>query len=371
MKTLRVHLVEVNGTCLNSAYLSECLRRYFGENRCELVAGRDEAEVIVLNGCNVVGDNAGIAAGWRDYARRHPGKKVLVVGCAPALPRDGKDDAGFEVLPFWKLAREPRSLEAVAGPGFSFLDLDEVLPKAARDVWGKEDGGDLCYLDIGSGCLSRCSYCAIKHGRGPLRSLPADGILAAAAAGAGRGRSRFVLVSDDVGAWGQDLGSDLAELLAALRERHPSARFVLPSFNPQHLAGLAGRLDAFWDSVDFLSLPIQSGADRILRLMRREYEIAPVLDFVRSLRAKRPSLRLNTDVIVGFPTETRAEFGASVRAAALFDSAVFPVFAPHPGTEAAALPPVDPREVRLRMSAVRRLKAKHAFQDGFQEPAFL
>lgn len=373
MKTLKVHLVEVNGTCLNSAYLSECLRRYFGANSCELVKVKEEAEVIVLNGCNVVGENADIATSYRDYARLHPGKRVLVLGCAPALGADGEKDAGFEVLPFWRLAREPQLLEAVAGARspFVFLSLDEVLPKAVRDVWGKEDGGQLCYLNIGSGCRSRCAYCAIKHGRGPLRSLPADDVLAAARAGAERGRTRFVLVCDDVSCWGEDLGSDLAELLKALRRQHPAARFVLPSFNPQRLALLGPKLEELWASVDFLSLPIQSGSDRLLRLMRRDYEIGPVLDFVRFLRRSHPGLRLNTDVIVGFPTETRAEFAASVRAAKLFDSAVFPVFAPHPGTAAAALPPVDPGEVRLRMAAVRRLKAKHAFSDGFQEPAFL
>ncbi|MFI5360713.1 MAG: radical SAM protein [Elusimicrobiota bacterium] len=242
--------------------------------------------------------------------------------------------------------------------------LDESLPVAAAESsrlpFPREE---TCFITIGSGCHGRCTYCSLKLARGEARSVDPNDIVDEAKAGMEKGRFRLALISDDAGCWGCDLGLDLPDLLGRLREACPSARFAILDFNPVNLPRIFERVSPFLASIDYLSLPLQAGSDRILGLMERGYLSTEVLGLIAVIRKQYPELHLETDIIVGFPTETREEFLESLRAARAFRRAVFMPFVPEPGTAAAKMAGrIQPAEMRLRMNFVRRLSPRFGFE---------
>jgi tRNA A37 methylthiotransferase MiaB len=242
---------------------------------------------------------------------------------------------------------------------FSLIKADEVFFR----ILPANRTADSCFITIGSGCQGRCTYCSIRAGRGAARSLPLREILADAGVGLRQGRRRFVLIADDAGCWGRDIGLDLPHLLGRLRAKCPTARFDLLDFNPVNLPRLFERLRPFLSQIDHFYLPLQAGSDRILRLMRRGYAAGDILPLLRLIRETNPSVSIETDIIVGFPTETRQEFLKSLRAAQIFNSAAFVPFVPKPDTPAAKLRGrIAPAEMRLRLELVRRMSVRHGFK---------
>lgn len=370
---MKVAIINVNGKCLNNAYLSVCAKDFMKANSWQLSENGSTADIIMINGCNVTDRNYALALKFREIARRYPRKRVVFLGCVPKFPASFRPPANFMVFPYWKLVRQPDAVSKAlsARAPFAMAHTDTAIPGSVRAIW-KRNPKDLYYMTISHGCTSRCSYCAIKYGKGPLKSLPAAAILEDFKKGVKKGRKRFVLLADDAACWGRDIGTDLSRLLRAMQKLCPSARFVIPAFNPAGLKFLFERMKPCWNAVGFLSLPVQSGSSRILRLMNRNYDIGKVLDAVRWLRKNHPGMSLNTDIIVGFPTETRAEFLESVKAAMHFKSACFPVFAPQPGTPAAKLRGrVPQKELDHRISIVKKLAGRYNFETDFQKPQFL
>ncbi len=376
----KVHLVSGRVECPESLHLAACLERFFVADGCERVASRDDADLVVLNGCERIAGTPEVVAGYRELARARPEKTVLVVGCVPAREAEGAP-ANFFLVPFSKLVRDPSLVGPAMGFSrpFALLRKDDVFfgrfPVEERYP-GDPPPTEVALLAIGTGCRGRCSYCTIRRGRGTVRSLPLDEILAEARSAVAAGRFRFVLLADDAGCWGHDRGLSLPALLAELVALAPNARFLVRPMNPAHLPGMIDALAPFLDRLDYLYLPVQSGSDRVLSLMQRGYGIEEIRRLVRRLREGSPGITLKTDLIVGFPTETRADFRASLRAARLFDHASFHRFVAYPGTPAAALAGAVPdEEVRLRVEVARRRghtivdPSAYAYDDGTAVPA--
>jgi tRNA A37 methylthiotransferase MiaB len=357
----QVHVVSGRVECPESQHLAACLERYFVADGCELVGAREQADIVVLNGCERIAETPRVVAAYLDFARRNPGKNVLCVGCVPKDVADSGGVENFHLVPFWKLVKDP----ALIGPrmgfssSFSLLKKDDIFHgrfPLEEDYPGNPSPDEICLLTIGSGCLGGCTFCTIKRGRGRNQSLPPDEILAEAKGALAAGKFRFVLLADDAGCWGRDLHLDLPWLLGQLVDLCADARFLIRPMSPAHLPGMFERLRPFLPRVDYVYLPLQSASDRILRLMKRGHEAGPVLDLLRVLRADHPGVTLKTDFIVGFPSETREEFRESVHASRLFHHSSFHRFLAYPGTPAAKLAgPIDPQELDLRMGVIRRL----------------
>ena len=357
----KVHLVSGRVECPDSLHLAACLRRYFEADGCQFVHSPEDADIVVLNGCERIVETPQVVRAYRDYAVAHGAKTVLVVGCVPTDSLRVERPENFYVVPFRLLVKEPSLIGPRMGFGasFSLLPKDDIFSgrfPLEEEYPGNPPPAEICLLTIGSGCNGGCTYCTIKRGRGFRRSLPLQEILGDAKAAIAQGKFRFVLLGDDAGCWGQEVGLDLADLLAELAALCPAARFLVRPLNPVHLAGLYNKLRPFLPRVDYLYVPIQSGCDRILGLMNRGYQAGPILALLRAIKADHPSIVLKTDIIVGFPGESRAEFRQSVLAAQAFDSPAFHRFVAYPGTPAASMPgTLPPEELRLRMSVVEQL----------------
>lgn len=226
------------------------------------------------------------------------------------------------------------------------------------------------HLRIARGCLGHCSYCSIKIACGRLRSKPARDILAEFRLGREQGHRDFVILAEDTGCYGQDIGTDITSLLETLMGEPGDFRFIIKDFNPSRLIRdrerLISLLERFPTRLRDLRMPIQSGSDSILKKMRRPYRIGEVRAALQELEQRVPEYHVYTHFIVGFPGETQADFAkteALMREFDFADTEIY-VYEARPGTEALAfkhqVPDRVKRRRKRRLERIRedRLRAK-------------
>jgi tRNA-2-methylthio-N6-dimethylallyladenosine synthase len=199
------------------------------------------------------------------------------------------------------------------------------------------------------GCNSKCSYCIVPAVRGREVSRRPGEILAEVERLAGSGVREVTLLGQNVNSWGRDFGTDFGELLRSVDSVEGIARIRFTSPHPKDFRQPVIEAMAECPSVcEHTHLPLQSGSSRILKTMRRTYGRERYLTLVERLREAIPDLALTTDVIVGFPGETEADFRETLEVVeeVRFDGAYTFVFSPRNGTEAATLPDQVPDDVK-------------------------
>lgn len=216
------------------------------------------------------------------------------------------------------------------------------------------------FLKIQTGCDSSCTYCIVPRARGPARSMPSEQVLAQIHSLAASGYREVVLTGIDLGSWGHDTGEgSLADLLRLLVARSRVDRFRLSSVEPLEMD------EALLDAIEtaggrvarHFHLPLQSGSDPVLKRMARPYSAGRYLEIVQAVAARFPDAAIGTDVIVGFPGETKEEFEETLAFVAEAPLTYLHVFSysDRPGTPAAAMKPKVPPEIIQERSA--RLRA--------------
>jgi len=176
---------------------------------------------------------------------------------------------------------------------------------------------DTYNIMISRGCLGNCTYCAIKLAHGKLKSKPIKNILNEFKQGLEKGYTKFVLIGEDVGCYGLDIDTNVTILLRKIFEHKHNFKLIINDFNPQWLIRYYDQLLPIFqqniDRIQDLRMPIQSGSNRILKLMKRPYTIEQVKTCLRDLKEKLPQLKIYTHVLVGFPSESEEDFNKSVQ----------------------------------------------------------
>lgn len=212
------------------------------------------------------------------------------------------------------------------------------------------DGTLTGFLTIMRGCDHHCTYCIVPQTRGPEVSRPLSAILHEARAMLDRGVVEVVLLGQNVNSYGRDDAElpSFAELLRRVAE----LGFARVKFTTSHPMNFSSDLiDAIAESpniANYVHLPVQSGSDRVLRRMAREYRRERYLEIVRELRVKVPDVVLSTDIIVGFPGETEEDFEAtlSLYDEVRFEHAYMFAYSARPNTPAHARFDDLPRELK-------------------------
>jgi len=345
----------------------------------------EDADVIVLNTC-AIRENAdhklmGHLGELKALREANPGLQIAVGGCLAQMdPARIRERAGHVDVVFGthNLAAAPELLRRAQGEGPIVEVLsgprsgaDELAPalSAVRDVpWA-------AWMTIQSGCDNSCAFCIVPSVRGPEVSRPMADLVAEASTLASRGVRELTVLGQNVNSYGRDLTKRrplFAELLRALGEIDGIERIRFTSPHPKDLRDETIAAMAEVPAVcEQLHLPLQSGSDRVLSAMRRGYTAQRYLARLERARAAIDDLAVTTDLIVGFPGETDAEFDETlaVVAEAGFDSAFTFEFSARPGTRAAMDPSafVDAAVVKERFarlvevverSAVRRNEAR-------------
>ena len=255
------------------------------------------------------------------------------------------------------LTRTARARGERIGADFAPVDKFDALP-AAR---GGE--GVTAFLTVQEGCDKFCTFCVVPYTRGAEWSRPTAAVLAEARALADRGVREVTLLGQNVNAYdgeGPDgKPSTLARLAYALAEIPGLDRIRYTTSHPNdmsdELIAAHGDLDAL---MPYLHLPVQSGSDRILRLMNRKHGRQKYFDLIDRIRSRRPDMAMSGDFIVGFPGETDRDFEDTldlvrkVRYASAFSF----MYSPRPGTPAAGMAAQVPAEVmKARLQALQQL----------------
>jgi tRNA-2-methylthio-N6-dimethylallyladenosine synthase len=328
----------------------------------------DEADLILVNTC-CVRDSAeehafGKLGELRRVKERRPGTLLGVMGCLPQEPEAVE-----------RLLRRAPHLDLVLGTN-QVGEIGEILAEAesARGpvVHVTEDWFTppppppprraplKAYVNISFGCDNWCTFCIVPHTRGPERSRPLEEIVAEVQALVAGGTREVTLLGQNVNSYGHDLARPVAfqDLLAALDgiEGLWRVRYTSPhpaDFTPELVAFIARSRTV----CPQFHMPAQSGSDSVLMRMERGYTRARYLSLVAAIRREVPEAAISTDLIVGFPGETEAEFAdtLSLCEEVGFDRAHTFMYSPRRGTKAAAMP--DQIPLFVKRQRLHRLNA--------------
>ncbi|MEJ5210932.1 MAG: tRNA (N6-isopentenyl adenosine(37)-C2)-methylthiotransferase MiaB [Burkholderiales bacterium] len=320
----------------------------------------EQADLILFNTCSVrekaqekVFHHLGR---WKHLKQRNPDLLIGVGGCvasqegAAIIERARYVDLVFGPQTLHRLPALIRARRATGRPqvDVSFPEIEKFdnLPPARVE-------GAAAYVSIMEGCSKYCSFCVVPYTRGEEVSRPFDDVLAEVAGLAEQGVKEVTLLGQNVNAYRGVMHdgetADLALLLEYVAEIPGIERIRYTTSHPNEftdrLIEAYGRIPKL---VSHLHLPVQSGSDRILAAMKRNYTALEYKSRVRRLRAVRPDISLSSDFIVGFPGETEADFEATMRLVEEvgFDASFSFIYSPRPGTPAAALPDDTPMEVK-------------------------
>ena len=225
---------------------------------------------------------------------------------------------------------------------------------------------DAFFMKVSTGCLSSCSYCGVRYSRGRLRSKPVYRITEEFKEGLKKNFRKFTLIGTDLGAYGRDQGTNLVYLLKALFENEGDYKLRLPNINPKFLIEMIPELRELFRSgkIEVIGAGVQSGSNRLLRLMNRGYRIEDYKEAMSILKTEFPALRIRTNIIVGFPTETEEDFQETLGLLneVNFTFADIHRYSPRSKTKAETMPEQIPQEViedrfvRLQLALSQHLR---------------
>jgi len=359
--------IETHGCKLNQAD-SDALARCLLRAGYRVVAGHEPAEVYILNTCTVthVAD-AKARHALRAARRRTPGASIIAVGCYAR--------------------RAPQELGRIEGVDLVVdrLQLERVLEEVTRLADGRRNIGipsalaswamsrsavrTRAMVKIQEGCLRACAYCIVPQVRGRARSVPPDVVLDEVGRRVEEGYREVVLTGTQPGCYGVDIkkGASLVELIGGLLSKTRVERIRVSSLQPQELSP---ELLELWGDprlCPHVHMPLQSGSAEVLQRMGRAYTPQDYMKAVEMLRSSVPDVAITTDVMVGFPGETEADFEESLlfcQRVGFSGVHVFP-FSPRPGTRAARMErQVPPSNLSTRVD--RMLFLAKELEGGFR-----
>jgi len=332
---MRVHLQSL-GCRLNEAEL-EAWARQFQQRGLAISAADEAADLVVVNTCAVTGEAVRKSRKLlRRVQRDNPRARLVVSGCAASLPDTLPQDAGIDLLV--PNADKDRLVEIAADELTLPLMPAMATEPAATPLFAR--GRQRAFVKIQDGCRYQCTFCITTVARGAERSRGAGEICDEINALAADGIREVVLTGVHAGGWGSDLDSDLAALLATVLRETDVPRIRLGSVEPWDLPETFWRLFEDQRLMPHLHLPLQSGADTVLRRMARRCKRAEFARLVELARDAVPDFNVTTDIIVGFPGETDDEWRQTLEAVEDIGFGHLHIFAysPRRGTRAATMP---------------------------------
>jgi len=345
------------GCKLNQSEVEALARRFIAAG-CQVVTDAEEADLCVVNTCAVTHIAARKSRRLiRRLHRANPEARIVVTGCyAELFPHEVAKIEGVELVV--GNADKERLVERLGIRGYG-LGVTTPIP------YPLFFNRTRAFVKIQDGCNNRCAYCVIGLARGRERSRPPEEVLAEIGARVEAGCKEVVLTGVNIGAYGRDLGTSLGRLIEDILTKTAVPRLRLSSIEPWDFDPSLLRL---WEDPRLcrhLHLPLQSGCDATLRRMRRRYTAAEYAELVERAREAIPDLALTTDVIVGFPGETEADFEESLRFVEKMGFARLHVFkySARPGTPAATMPQQVPCEEKRRRSEAMMALARRGSEE--------
>ncbi len=312
----------------------------------EIVEAR-EADVVIVNTCTVT-KRTELNVIKRLKELNGQGKEVVVAGCMAAA--------------------QPELVKSILGE-----DVTLVTPGDICNGYSEEQeldfDGVIGIIPIAMGCVGKCSYCIVKRARGELRSYEPERICEAVKSAVESGAREIRITAQDCSAYGWDCFDTpkLPELLKMLTSMEGDFKIRVGMMNPFTVIHILDELLEAFDSekiFKFFHVPVQSGSDKVLGDMRRNYKVADFVEIVKSIRKRFDYCTICTDFIIGFPTETEEDFVSSLSLLETVKPEKVNItrFSPRPGTEASTLKDLVEREKKRRSRMFSDVYHRLAFE---------
>jgi len=333
----------------DSAKMADVLRESHGFS---LVSEPDDADVLLLNTCSIREKAQekvfSLLGRWKMLKQSRPGVVIGVGGCVASQEGDAVIRRAPQVdLVFGPqtLHRLPAMLDQVRGNGRAAVDISFPEIEKFDCLPAPTANGPSAFVSIMEGCSKYCSFCVVPYTRGEEISRPFDDVIAEVVRLAAQGVKEINLLGQNVNAYRGPMEDgtlcDLGHLIRFVAAVDGVERVRFTTSHPLEFS--QSLIDAYADVpelANFLHLPVQSGSDRILALMKRGHTALEYKQKIRRLRAVRPGISISSDFIVGFPGETDQDFAATLGLIAElgFDQSFSFIYSRRPGTPAASLP---------------------------------
>jgi tRNA-2-methylthio-N6-dimethylallyladenosine synthase len=332
-------------------------------------ASPEEADILLLNTCSIREKAAekvfSLLGRWRELKQHRPEVIIGVGGCVASqeggaiIQRAPCVDLVFGPQ---TLHRLPQMVAAVRAGNSGLVDISFPEIEKFDRLPRPHSAHCTAYVSIMEGCSKYCSFCVVPYTRGEEVSRPFEDVLAEIAHLADLGVKEVNLLGQNVNAYrgptGDGRTADLATLLYYVDAIDGIQRIRFTTSHPVEFTDALIDAYANVDSLaNYLHLPVQSGSDRVLTLMKRGHTALEYKQKIRRLREVRPDISVSSDFIVGFPGETERDFQqtlALIRDVG-FDQSFSFIYSPRPGTPAAALP--DEADHAVKQSRLERLQA--------------
>ena len=360
--------IKTHGCQMNEYDSSKMADVLAASHQLQLTQDPAQADVLLLNTCSIrekAQEKVFSELGrWREMKDERPHLVIGVGGCVASQEGDAiRERAPYVDIVFGPqtLHRLPEMLKEVRRSRLPVIDISfpeiekfDCMPAPRAD-------GPTAFVSIMEGCSKYCSFCVVPYTRGEEISRPFDDILAEVAALAEQGVREVNLLGQNVNAYrglmDDDETADLAILIHYVAAIDGIDRIRYTTSHPVEMNdGLIQAYAEVPELVSHLHLPVQSGSDRVLAMMKRNHTALEYKSIVRRLREARPDLSMSSDFIIGFPGETAADFEdtMSLIEAIGFDHSFSFIYSQRPGTPAAAFPDdVSLADKKLRLARLQ------------------
>lgn len=298
--------------CKVNTYESEHIKEKFKDKGYEIVDLDNKPDVIVINTCTVTNQSDAKSRKTIRLAKKtNPEAIIVVCGCSSEHHKENIVDTDIDILigNYYKskIVDFVEEYKKSKNKINTFIDMRDV-PFEDMKI-NNFQNQTRAFVKIQDGCNNYCSYCIIPYMRGPIRSKDIEVAYNEIKELVNNGYQEIVLTGIHTGSYGTGKNYDLIDLIKKISTLEKLKRIRISSIEITELN------DKFMEELknnskicNHLHIPIQSGCDKILKLMNRKYSIKEFIDIVNKIRSIRPDINLTTDLIVGFPTETDEDF---------------------------------------------------------------
>lgn len=321
------------------------------------VSDQNPPDVVVFNTC-AVRENAdnrlyGNLGHWASIKKEHPGMQIAVGGCMAQKDKEivvKKAPWVDVVFGTHNLGSLPALLSRSRALNAAQVEIKDSLETFPSNLPTKRDSGYSAWVSISVGCNNTCTFCIVPSLRGKETDRRPGEVLAEIEALVAEGVQEITLLGQNVNTYGVEFGDRqaFAKLLRACGEIPGLERVRFTSPHPKDFTDdVIAAMAETHNVMPSLHMPLQSGSDQVLKAMRRSYRSQKFLGIVERVRAAMPHAAITTDIIVGFPGETEADFQETLRvvAASRFSAAFTFQYSKRPGTPAAVMPNQIPKEI--------------------------
>ena len=352
--------------CPESGIDSTRVKNFLVENNWTITDQLEEADLIIFRACGLTNKDItnSIQVIRQLNTQKKENAKLIVWGCLPKIDIKalrtvytgitfGENEINIldEILEAQKPIADVTANFSMQNfnrksPGFN-RKLEEYFANKFSIAGSKS----VFEIKVSTGCLGNCSFCNVRRSRGLVHSKSIEEIITEFRNGLEKGFRNFGLLATDLGAYGRDLGHNLVDLLAELLKEKGDYRIGLRNINPYFLSEMFETLKPIFASgkIWFLSTAVESGSDRILKLMNRKYQIQEFIECIRILNNQYPNILLRTQLMVGFPTEANKDFRLTMKLIdkLKFDWVEIYIFSPNKGTPASTITDQVPEHTKV------------------------